>query len=65
MLGDFNACIGNLQVSLHDRADDALYLQELEPKLVGLDRSSNDRIEPSKLIGDTFYSLANPMASRR
>jgi hypothetical protein len=49
LLGNFNARTKNLQVSLCDRDNDALCLQELEPELVGLHRSSQDRYRP--LIG--------------
>jgi hypothetical protein len=49
LLGDFNARTRNLQISLHDRTEDALCLQELEPESMCLHRSSQDKDGP--LIG--------------
>jgi hypothetical protein len=57
LLGDFNARTKNLQVSLHDRVEDILCLQELELESVGLHRSSQDRYGPLTGYGRHLLQL--------
>jgi len=43
--GDFNSRTRALHIPLHDRTDDILCIEEIDPKLVGLQHMSDNVLE--------------------
>ena len=51
LMGDFNARTRDLQVPLHDRSEDVLCTEGLNPVAVGLHRTSDDSLGPTTAYG--------------
>jgi hypothetical protein len=51
LLGDFNSCTKALQIPLQNQSDDVFYIQEIDPKLVGLHRMSDNALGPLTAYG--------------